>query len=79
MYKTSAIQMTELGKFLARRSVNKSDLSRKTGITQNRINNLTLNEGTHLRGDELYLISLALQIDVREVIQQVYKDVRLVE
>lgn len=71
--------MTELGKFLARRSVNKSDLSRKTGITQNRINNLTLKEGTHLRGDELYLISLALQVDVHDIIQQIYKEIKLVE
>lgn len=70
--------MTELGLYLAKRSINKSDVSRKTGISKVRLSELTLNENTHLRAKELYLIALAIHADPAEMFKALYKDVKLV-
>jgi DNA-binding Xre family transcriptional regulator len=69
--------MTELGLYLAKRSINKSDVSRKTGISKVRLSELTLNESTHLRSKELYLIALAIHVDPAEMFVELYKDVSL--
>lgn len=69
--------MTELGLYLAKRSINKSDVSRKTGISKVRLSELTLNEKTHLRAKELYLIALAIHVDPAEIFTELYKDVSL--
>ena len=71
--------MTELGRYLAKRSINRSDLSRRTGIKLTRLTNLALKENANIRGDELYLISLALGVTMLELIEVIYKDLRLVE
>jgi hypothetical protein len=63
--------MTELGEYLAKRSVNKSEVSRKTGISKVRISELTINPSTKLRADELYLIALAINAEPCEVLQAV--------
>ena len=41
--------MTELGLYLAKKSINKAEISRKTGISASRLSELTLNKGSHLR------------------------------
>lgn len=69
--------MTELGLYLAKRSINKSDVSRKTGISKVRLSELTLNEKTHLRAKELYLIAMAIHVDPAEMFTELYKDVSL--
>lgn len=69
--------MTELGLFLSRKSVNRSDVSRKTGISKTRLSELTNNASTKLRVDELYLISLAIDVDPCEVLKEVCKDIKL--
>lgn len=58
--------MTPLGTYFAKRSINKSEVSRKTGISKVRLSELTLNENTHLRAKELYLIALAIHVDPAE-------------
>lgn len=63
--------MTKLGKYLAKKSVNKSEVSRKTGISKARISELTLNTSTKLRADELYLIALAITVDPCEILKEV--------
>jgi len=70
--------MTALGLYLAKRSINKSDVSRKTGISKVRLSELTLNESTHLRAKELYLIAMAIHVDPAEMFMEIYKDVNLV-
>ncbi|MEM6737960.1 MAG: helix-turn-helix transcriptional regulator [Bacteroidota bacterium] len=55
--------MTELGLFLSKKSVNRSDVARKTGISKTRLSELANNESTKLRVDELYLIALAIDVD----------------
>jgi transcriptional regulator with XRE-family HTH domain len=69
--------MTELGLFLSRKSVNRSDVSRKTGISKTRLSELTNNGSTKLRADELYLIALAIDVDPCEVMKEVCKDLQL--
>ena len=71
--------MTELGLFLSRKSVNRSDVARKTGISKTRLSELANNHSTKLRVDELYLIALAIDVDPCEVLNEVCKDLRLKE
>ncbi|MCW3105136.1 MAG: DNA-binding protein [Bacteroidetes bacterium] len=69
--------MTKLGKYLAKRSVNKSEISRKTGISKPRISELTLNTATKLRADELYLIALAINVEPCEILLEVCGHLKL--
>ncbi|MDN5215234.1 helix-turn-helix transcriptional regulator [Fulvivirgaceae bacterium BMA12] len=69
--------MTELGLYLAKKSISKAEVSRKTGISKPRLSELTLNENTHLRAKELYLIALAIDVDPCEVLRVIYGEVRL--
>ena len=69
--------MTELGLFLAKKSVNRSDVARKTGISKTRLSELSNNKRTKLRADELYLIALAIDVDPCEVLNEVCKDITL--
>ena len=70
--------MTELGEFLARKSINKAEVSRRTGISQSRLSELSLNTSTKLRVDELYLIALAIEIEPAEIISEICKDLKLI-
>lgn len=70
--------MTELGLFLAKKSVNRSDVARKTGISKTRLSELANNTRTKLRADELYLIALAIDVDPCEVLNEVCKDLKLI-
>ncbi len=69
--------MTELGLFLAKKSVNRSDVARKTGISKTRLSELSNNKRTKLRANELYLIALAIDVDPCEVFNQVCKGLKL--
>jgi DNA-binding Xre family transcriptional regulator len=63
--------MTKLGLYLAQKSVNKSEIARKTGLTKARMNELTLNERSHLRAEELYLIALAIDVSPCDMLEDV--------
>ena len=69
--------MTELGIFLAKKSVNRSDVARKTGISKTRLSELSNNPKTKLRADELYLIGLAIDVDPCEILNVVCKELKL--
>ena len=69
--------MTELGLYLSRKSVNRSDVARKTGISKTRLSELANNSRTKLRVDELYLIALAIDVDPCEVLKEVCQDLEL--
>ena len=69
--------MSELGLFLSKKSVNRSDVARKTGISKTRLSELSNNPSTKLRADELYLIALAIDVDPCEVINEVCKNIVL--
>ena len=69
--------MTELGLFLSRRSINRSDVSRKTGINTTRLNELSNNTKTKLRVNELYKIALAIEVNPCDMLKEVCKDIKL--
>lgn len=69
--------MTELGLYLAKRTVNKAEVSRRTGISKSRLTQLTSNDTAKLRADELYLIALAINVDPGEMFKELYKELGL--
>ncbi|MBA6152410.1 helix-turn-helix domain-containing protein [Gelidibacter maritimus] len=69
--------MTNLGLYFAKKSINRSDVSRKTGISKTRLSELSNNRKTQLRVSELYLISLAIDEDPCELLIEVCKDLKL--
>ena len=69
--------MTSLGLYFTKKSVNRAMVSRRTGISQARLSQLSSNESTKLRADELYLIALAIDVDPGELLKEVYKDLKL--
>lgn len=69
--------MTELGKFLDKKSVNKAEISRRTGISTSRLSELSLKESTRLTAEELYLIALAIDNEPSVVLEEVCKHLKL--
>ena len=69
--------MTELGKFLSKKSVNKAEISRRTDITTSRLSDLCLKEYARLTAEELYLIALAIDVNPSEIFGQIFKNVKL--
>ena len=69
--------MTEIGKFLNKKSVNKAEIARRTGISTSRLSELSLNDSTRFTVDELYLIALAIDINPATVLEEVCKHLKL--
>ena len=69
--------MTRLGTYLARKSVNKSEVARKTGLSSPRLSELSTNPKAKLRADELYLIALAIEADPCELLRDVCEGLEL--
>lgn len=69
--------MTKLGLYLAQKSINKSEVARKTGLSKARMSELSLNPTTRLQAEELYLIALAIGVNPCEVLEALYGDVQL--
>ena len=71
--------MTKLGLYLQSKSVNKSKVARKTGLSKARISQLCLNDKTRLEARELYLIFLAINENPGEQFEQFFKNLKLKE
>jgi len=69
--------MTELGLFLAKRSVNKAEIARRTGISKARLTQLSNNEKTKLTAEELFKIALSISIKPCDLLIEVCKNVTL--
>jgi len=69
--------MTRLGEYLNKKSIKKAEVSRKTGISPSRLSELALNKSTNLKAEELYLIALAIDVEPIEILEVVYKDLKL--
>lgn len=69
--------MTQLGLYFAKKSINRSDVSRKTGISKTRLSELSNNVNTQLRVNELYFIALAIDEDPGDLLKEVCKDLKL--
>lgn len=63
--------MTNLGEYLSKKSINKADVSRKTGISPSRLSQLSNNNNTVLKVDELYLIALAIDVPPVDILNKV--------
>jgi DNA-binding Xre family transcriptional regulator len=57
--------------------VNKAEVARKTGLTKARMNELTLNERSHLRAEELYLIALAIDVAPADLLEYICGDLAI--
>jgi len=71
--------MTKLGLFLTRRSVNKAEIARRTGISKTRITQLSNNAKTKLTAEELYKIALSISIKPCDLLMEVCGDITLPE
>lgn len=77
MYSKKIFSMTNLGLYLAKKSINKAEVARRAGISKSRLSQLTVNDSTKLRADELYLIALAIDVDPGELLNEIYKGLQL--
>lgn len=69
--------MTKLGIYLATRAVNKAEVARKTGLSTKRLSELSLNERTHLKASELYLIAKAIKVNPSELLEEMCNNLEL--
>jgi transcriptional regulator with XRE-family HTH domain len=69
--------MTKLGLFLSKRSVNKAEISRRTGISKSRLTQLSNNVKTKLTAEEIYLIALSIDAPPDELFLYVCSDIKL--
>jgi putative transcriptional regulator len=69
--------VTKLGSLLDKKSVNKSEISRRTGIRKSRLSELSSNAKVRLKADELYLIALAIDVNPCEILKEVCGDLKL--
>jgi DNA-binding Xre family transcriptional regulator len=69
--------MTFLGKYLTDKSINKAEVSRKTGIRKSRLSQLSIKENTNLKAEELYLISKAIDSDPNDMLEKIYGHIKL--
>jgi len=74
-----AQKLTKLGKFFEDRSLNKAAIARKTGMTKNRLSQLSLNPDAQVKAEELYLIALAAGVEPGKLLEEVCENVKLVE
>ncbi len=69
--------MTDLGLFLSKRSVNKAEISRRTGISKSRLTQLSNNNTTKLTAEELYKIALSIEVLPCDLLMEVCKGISL--
>jgi hypothetical protein len=69
--------MTRLGEYLNSKSVNKALVARKTGLSKQRMGELTLNSDAKLRAHEVYLIALAIGVSPGELFEHVCSGLKL--
>lgn len=68
--------MTKLGEYLSNKSVNKATVARKTGLSKQRMGELTLNSDAKLRAQEVQLIALAIGLDPSELFEFVCEGIK---
>ncbi|SDK58909.1 putative transcriptional regulator [Pedobacter sp. ok626] len=71
--------MTRFGEFLARRHINKSSLSKRTGLTTQRLNDLSLKSNARPMAFEVYLVAKAIEADLNEIHLFLFGDLELID
>jgi DNA-binding Xre family transcriptional regulator len=69
--------MTRLGEYLDKKSINKAEIARRTGLNKTRITELTTLERAKLRVEELYLIALAIDVNPCDIMTYICSDLKL--
>lgn len=69
--------MTKIGEFLAKKSINRAAISRKTGISPARLSELSNKDSARLTAEELYLIALAIEVNPEELLEYVCSHLNL--
>ncbi|NCD68102.1 helix-turn-helix domain-containing protein [Mucilaginibacter agri] len=69
--------MTELGLYLTKKSVNKAEIARRTGISKARLTQLTNNTSTKLTAEELWKIALAIDIAPGSLLNEICGHIQL--
>ena len=69
--------MTKLGEFLAKKSVSRAKVARKTGLSETRLSLLANDESTVLKAGELYVIALAIDVNPCELLEYICGDIKL--
>lgn len=79
MPKKKALIETSFGKYLSDRSVNKAEISRKTGISTTRIARLCTDSNAFLGAYELQLFGLAIKVDPSQMQRDLFGNLKLKE
>lgn len=69
--------LTQLGLYLSRKPLSQAKLSRRTGISKDRMSKLHVDIKSRPTAEEIYLIALALEIPYTEIIDFLCKDLKL--
>ena len=69
--------MTILGRFLAKKSINKASISRITGITTSRLSRLSNDSNSKLTAEELLLLTKALEISPNTLLIELFPNRQL--
>ena len=69
--------LTMLGEYLTSKSVNKAIVARKTGLSKQRMGELSLNSDAKLRAHEVKLIALAIGVSPSELFEYVCSGIKL--
>ena len=64
--------MTSLGEYLNEKSINKAEVSRKTGISKSHLSQLSNDEKSNLKAKESFLISKAIGANPNEILEKLY-------
>lgn len=64
-------ELTRLGEYFEKKSINKASVARKTGLGKNRLTTITTSETARLTAEELYLIALAIEENPCELLEYV--------
>lgn len=70
--------MTRLGLFLHKNFAVKSQISRKTNISETRLSLLSNDAKTRIYAEEFYLVALALDADIDIMASEVFHDFKLI-
>jgi len=70
-------ELTRLGEYFEKKSVNKASVARKTGLGKNRLTAVTTSETARLTAEELYLIALAIEVNPVELLEYVCSHLKL--
>lgn len=70
-------ELTKLGEYFEKKSINKASVARKTGLGKNRLTAVTTSESARLTAEELYLIALAIEVKPADLLDYVCGDLKL--